>query len=415
MAFRLAIALQMLVVSWGAGVPWGELNEAAAAAYKTKDYAAYRERLREMARIAPGNPLIVYKLAGAEALLGHTRAALAGLRIFAAMGMARDANGDPDFVSLRSVRQFQQLLRRIERNNAPVSRSEKFFALSDTDLLAEDIAYDASRETFYLSSVHHRKIVRRTADGRVSDFIGAGQNGVWAMMALGLDAPRRVLWATTAGIDRAEGHRPEDDGRSALLKYDLDRGLLLARYDAAGPGKHALGDITVGPGGEVIASDGAGGGIYRLAVGQSALEELVPPGTFLSPQTPALAPGGGRVFIADYVRGIGIVDLASKTVSWLETPPELAASGIDGLYFAGRSLLALQNGTTPQRVLRLWLDEPMRRVAQWEVIERGKALSEPTHGVVAAGDFFYIGTSGWEPGAPVILRTKLTDRPWKGR
>jgi hypothetical protein len=48
----------------------------------------------------------------------------------------------------------------------------------------------------------------------------------------------------------------------------------------------------------------------------------------------------------------------------------------------------------------------MRRVVRWEVIERKMpALSEPTHGVLAGVDFYYIGTSGWEPGTPVILRT----------
>ncbi len=404
-------ALLLAFCALGAGLSWPELNEAAAAAYKAKHYAGYRARLVEMAQVAPGNPLVVYKLAGAEALLGHAGAALARLRVFAAMGVWSDAAGDEDFASLRPQRGFQDLVRRMEQNNTPVSHSEKAFSLPDPEMLAEDIAFDPVRETFYFSSVHRRKIVGRTRDGRIFDFIGPGQDGVWGMMALGLDARRRVLWATTAALDRAEGHRTADEGRSALLKYDLDRGVLLARYEVSGPGPHTLGDLTLGPAGEVIVSDGAGGGIYRLAPGQSALETLVGPGVFLSPQTPAFAPGGRLLFIPDYVRGIAVVDPANGQVTWLATPPDLAASGIDGLYFAGGALLAIQNGTTPQRVLRLRLDARMRRVVRWEVIERKTpALSEPTHGVLAGADFFYIGTSGWEPGAPVILRTCAVGR-----
>ncbi len=405
MPSRFAVLSLLASCAFAAGVPWGELNEAASAAYKAKNHAAYRDRLREMQRFAPGHPLLVYKLAGAEALLGNTRAALAALRVFADMGMTGDAAADPDLASLRPSPRFQVLLRRLDRNKAPVSHSEKVFALEDKDFLSEDIAWDAARETFYLSSVHRRKIIRRTADGRVSDFIASGRDGVWAMMALGLDPKTRVLWATTSGLDRAEGFRAEDDGRSALLKYDLDGGALLARYDATGPGKHALGDMAVSPAGDVVVSDSAGGGIYRFKEGANALEELVPPGTFLSPQTPAFAPDGRRVFIADYIRGIGIVDLATKAVTWLEMPQNLAAAGIDGLYFAGRSLIALQNGTTPQRVVRLWLDQPLGRVTRWEVVERATPhLREPTHGVLVGSDFYYIGTSGWDPGAPVILR-----------
>lgn len=409
MALSLSPMLAALFASCAVagGLSWPELNEAAAAAYKAKDYVGYRARLIEMAQIAPSHPEVVYKMAGAEALLGNTAAALARLGRFAAMGVSADAASDSAFAPLRSRREFQGLVRRIERNNAPVSHSEKAFSLPDAELLSEDIAFDPANGTFYFSSVHRRKIIGRSRDGRVFDFIGAGQDGAWGMMALGLDAKRRVLWATTTALDRAEGHRPADEGRSALLKYDLDRRTLLARYDARGPGRHALGDMTLGPAGEVVVSDSAGGGIYRLASGQSALETLAPPGAFLSPQTPAFAPDGRRVFIADYVRGIGVVDLASRQVTWLATAPDLAASGIDGLYFAGDTLLALQNGTTPQRVLRLWLDAPMRRVVRWEVIERKTpALSEPTHGVLTGNDFYYIGSSGWEPGAPVILRTR---------
>lgn len=154
----------------GAGLSWPELNEAATAAYKAKDYSGYRARLVEMAQVAPSHPLVIYKLAGAEALLGHPEAALAKLRVFAAMGLWGDAAGDENFASLRPRREFQDLVRRIEQNNAPLSHSEKTFSLPDSEMLAEDIAFDPVRQTFYFSSVHRRKIVGRTREGRVFDF-----------------------------------------------------------------------------------------------------------------------------------------------------------------------------------------------------------------------------------------------------
>ncbi len=139
----------------------------------------------------------------------------------------------------------------------------------------------------------------------------------------------------------------------------------------------------------------------------------------MSAQTPAVAPDG-RIFVADYGRGVAIVDPATRRVSWLEGPRDLAFMGIDGLNLTGQTLIALQNGTDPQRVIRMRLDPLLRRVTSWEVIERsGPPLAEPTHGVFAGPEFYYIGRSGWdewgadgkrkpgvEPRPSLILRTK---------
>ncbi|MGE5646372.1 MAG: hypothetical protein ACM336_11330 [Acidobacteriota bacterium] len=344
---------------------------------------------------ALNDPAAVYKQAREQALRGERQAALERLRAFAAMGMVEDAATNPDFASLRESAEFRDVLRQIERNKRPVSHSAVAFAPPNEGLLTEDIGYDPASGAFFLSSVRKRKIVRRGRDGRFADFIREGQDGVWSMMALGIDAKRRLLWTTTTEMDQ---------GRSALLRYALDTGVLGARFDAPGPGPHGLGDLAVNGNGDVVVCDGKGGGVYFVEAGASTLAALVEPGTFVSPQTPAFAPDGKRIFVADYARGIGIVQLADRKVSWLETPAGLAATGIDGLYFAGGTLLALQNGTNPQRFIRLRLDEPQRRVVSWEVIEQNTPhLNEPTHGVPVDGRFYYIGTSGWRPGAPVVL------------
>jgi hypothetical protein len=186
------------------------------------------------------------------------------------------------------------------------------------------------------------------------------------------------------------------DGRSALLEYDLDSGKLLHRYDVKEPGKHALGDMTIGPAGDVYVSDGSGA-VYHLDPARRGLELLVAPGTFRSPQTPALAPDGSRLFVPDYSRGIGILDLKTKSVKLLEHPPELSLAGIDGLYLAGASLIAIRNGTSPPRVIRISLDAGLTRALSWQTVEANwPGLGQPTHGVVTGRDFHFIANSGWD-------------------
>jgi sugar lactone lactonase YvrE len=114
-------------------------------------------------------------------------------------------------------------------------------------------------------------------------------------------------------------------------KYDLQTGKVLKRYDLqrVDGQQHVLGDMTLSPAGDVYIGD-ASGAVYMISHSKDELEILVPPGEMVGPQTPALTPDGKRLFVADYGRGIAIVDLASRAVSWLATPKNLGAAGIDG-------------------------------------------------------------------------------------
>ena len=374
--------------------PWREWNKAAAAAYRQKDYASFRDWLRKMAAVTPAHPQVVYELAAAEALAGSPEQALAGLRRYAALGLVRSVESDPDFASLRGSPELAEILRRMEENKKPVAHSEIAFTLP-AGLLTEDITYDPVSRSFYVSSIHKRKILRIDPGGQVSDFIGEGRDGVWGIMALAVDSGRRVLWASTSALPQSEGYRSPDEGRSAVLRYDLGSGKLQKRYDPAPGERHSFGDMTVDAAGNVVVSDSFGP-VYTIRRDRDVLEVLVPAGVFTSAQTPAAAPDG-RVFVSDYGRGIGIVDPATHAVSWLAAPEDLALTGIDGLYLAGQNMIAVENGTGPQRVIRLHLDPSLRRVSSWEIIERGTPpLSEPTHGVFVGRDFYYIGHSGWD-------------------
>jgi hypothetical protein len=105
----------------------------------------------------------------------------------------------------------------------------------------------------------------------------------------------------------------------------------------------------------------------------------------------------GRLFVPDWARGIAAVTLRTGEIQWLAKPRTFASGGIDGLYASGADLIAVQNGTTPHRVLALDLDVAQTRIAGWRVLEQASPdLGEPNHGVVVGRDFVFIGNSGWE-------------------
>jgi hypothetical protein len=110
-----------------------------------------------------------------------------------------------------------------------------------------------------------------------------------------------------------------------------------------------------------------------------------------------MCPNQRCVFVPDYVRGIAILDLETRQVSWLPSDGLHALSGIDGLYLDGNTLIATQNGTSPERVVRFTLISSLKHVETESIIERSTpTLGDPTHGVLVDGAFYYIANSGWD-------------------
>ena len=376
---------------------WALHARAARQAYHEGNFSVFRAQLLAQRREIGALPRLDYDLAVAEARLGNGARAVEWLETFADMGLWQDVARDPDLVSLRSASGYAQVLARLAANREPIARGAPAFTLADADLIAEVIAWDPAGNRFFVSSVHRRKIIALDSTGRATDFTQPGADGTWGMLALAVDRARGVLWATTVAMPPAEGYAAADSGRSALLSYDLATGRVRARLEPpATRAGHALGDMTLAANGTVYVSDGASGAVYTVAPDGRALDVLEPPGTFTSPQTPALSPDERRLFVADYARGVAVIDLATRAVAWLPHPGNVAMAGIDGLYRVGTTLLALQNGTTPNRVLRLVLDDGMTRILGADVVERGApSLDEPTHGVLVGDSFYFIARSGW--------------------
>jgi sugar lactone lactonase YvrE len=360
---------------------WRVLNHVARQAVEAKNYAKLRETLLELKALLPGNPRITYNLAASEARLGNSQAALAGLRNLAGTGLVYDIGGDEDFYSLRESVEYAAILQRFDANKKPVTHSSPAFALSERDLIPEDIACDSKRGRFFVSSVRKSKII--TADGK--DFA----RSEWSVLALRVDEKRRILWAATGWVPHCERCSDADKDRTALLAFDAGSGALKQRVES--PVKGLLGDMTISRRGDLYVSEGIHGAVLHLPAGSDKLERLDDPGEFPSPQTPALSADEKTLYVPDYVRGIAAIDLSSRAVKWLQPADDLALNGIDGLYVYRDSFLAVQNGTTPPRIMRFSLDLRKQEVLEANTPE----LGEPTHGTIVGNEFYFIANTGW--------------------
>lgn len=363
-------------------------RDLARAAHGKKDYEAFRIHSARVAALAPRSLGALYNLACAEALLGRAEEAAALLGRLAAMGVAPDAESDPDFEKVKGAAAVQGALARLADNRKPIERSDVAFTLEDRELITEGVAFDPKTEAFFVSSVRKRKVIRRDAFGAVTDFVASGQDGLFGATALAVDAGRRALWVSSAATPPMSGFRKEDDGISFLLEYDLDSGRLRRKILPPVPGG-VVSDLAVGPKGELAAADPVTGRVYLLE--KEDLRVLVDEGPLASAQGLAFAPDG-RLYVADYSQGPARVDVETGAVRLLDVPANAAVTGIDGLVWDRGSLVGIQNGTEPHRVIRLSLEGDA--VTALAVLERAHSrYDEPTLGVVRGDSLYYVANS----------------------
>ena len=365
---------------------WLVLNHAAGQAVKAKDYAKLCETLRQLKPLLPGNPSVIYNLAASNSVLGDALAALSGLRNLAGMGLIYDFAADADFSSLLTSREFADIVQHINENKKPVSHSSASFTLAERDLIPEDIAYDPATRRFFVSSVRQSKIIALLGATDSRDFAKTD----WPVLALRVDARRRILWAATGWVPHCERCNKIDEDKSALLAFDLDSGAFRQRIES--PVKGLLGDMTISRAGEIYVSEGIHGAVLRLPPGANRLERIDVPGEFPSPQTPALSGDEKTLYVPDYVRGIAAITLATGGVTWPQPADNIALSGIDGLYLYRGSFVGVQNGSTPARIIRLSLDLRKQEVLEANTPE----LGQPTHGTIVGNMFYFIANSGWD-------------------
>ena len=242
-------------------------------------------------------------------------------------------------------------------------------------------------------------------------------------MMMATSVSRRSAFTGLPGLDWVETRLPSANALSGLIAAPDGLTIWIASANTAGapddperftgligltglvresvyipaPAGVTISDLAAGPDGTVYASDPTGGGIYRAKTGATALEALVPPGTFRSPQGLAVSADGARLYLSDYRYGLAVVDLASGAVTRLASDVEAALDGVDGLWLYGGELIAVQNGTSPMRISAFRLSDDGTRITARRILEQAHPdWTEPLGGSIALGALHYVATGQWD-------------------
>ena len=381
------------------------LNKKGRELAQQKDWKGLREVLVEIGRELQGvTPRYVLRMASVEMHLGNTDEALRWMQLYADMGLSYDVSRDDDLRPLLENSGFRKIEQEMKERTKRIQQLEPVCTLPLADLMPEDLTFEKSSGAFIVSSIQHHTIYRvvlprqTKAECELKEIPLDAEARRWPVLAVSYDNTRKVLWMTSSAMPEFAGFPKEDEGKTALLAIDSQNGHVLRRFDLENK-PAVLGDMSIAADGTVYVTDSVGGGVYRVRgdLKKAALEKIAD-GLF-SPQTPVLAQDGKRLFVADYPIGIAVIDLTSPSavLNYLPHPDSVAVTGLDGLHLAGDSLIGVQNGTDPQRLVRFQLDHAQTRIISSEVIEQStEQLGSPTHAIGVNGWIYVSGNVGWD-------------------
>ncbi|PQA85695.1 SMP-30/gluconolactonase/LRE family protein [Hyphococcus luteus] len=351
---------------------WPALNEALNAAQAMRPWSLYVYRNRILARLLAGRE---------EEALGLAEKA-------ADRGLALDLSGHPAFDKLAALSGFEAITARMEENAKPKGGGGPVRTFAETGLLPEAIAY-GRKQTLYVGGVRTGEIVKAGEKAERLSPVAAAPGGVFD-----LEVRARHLWAAVNNPPPYE-HAAPDKPFAAIMIFDGKTGRIV-REARVGEDAAMLGDLEVAKDGTAYASDSKTPRIYRLAPGDNAPEIFMQDPRFVNLQGLALDEEHGRLFVADYLAGLFVVDLETGEATQIENAADAHLGGVDGLYYHEGVLIGVQNGTTPQRIVRIGLDEAGASAVSFTVLQQNLAdWNEPTHGAVVGDNFHYIATSNW--------------------
>ncbi|MFA6956186.1 MAG: hypothetical protein WC538_09965 [Thermoanaerobaculia bacterium] len=340
----------------------------------------------------PRHTLMLSGLARAAASAGNQERALDALEAFARLGGVADLAAEPLSKIVPSLRR-DSLAAKFRESATPINASRVVATIPERELVPESIAFDARDGAYYVGSLYLRKIVKVSADGKVTDFVPPAADGIWSVLGMKIDPARRELWANACNVGKDQPMKQPDattEGRGGVWRYSLDTGKLVRRY--LPEAKVCFNDLAFARG-RVWMTTGSDG-IWSIdpevhTIAQAAAARDLWANGIASDER-------GAIYVADALSGVMRFDPDARTFTLLGMPEGVSLGGIDGLYVWRGRLVGIQNALrgVPPRVIIASLDESRTRVESMTVLERAHPLHDiPTCGVVSGDRLVYLANS----------------------
>jgi hypothetical protein len=310
-------------------------------------------------------------------------------------GFGYDLSGDKRFEKVKDTKVWDYVVANLQSNLKAFGEGKVAFDLPKGDTLFESLAWDPKRQKFLVGSVREGKIYLAGKTGKLEEFISpADGSGLWSVYAMATDPERDLLYVASTSSLYFKGFRQEDFGKAGVFKFKLSTGKLISKYLLpSGAGVHTLSSITVGKNGQMFVADGLRNEIYKIE--GEALKLVVANPHLTSVRGLAVSDDGKTLYFADYTLGLFGADLKTGTgFPIVHDPAHLVLGGIEGLYWYDGNLVAIENGMSPKRVIRLALAADGKTITKMMPLDVAhSAFAMPTYGAVAGNELYFIANS----------------------
>lgn len=383
-------------------------------AYAAGDKTALKASLERLHELRPFNSEYMYRLVLAYAMLEEKTPAYNLMLRMQQQGLAYDFEATDESQNIRGTEVFDYVNSLMRNAAQPVGDAEPVFTLPAGGAMPGSLDWDATRQAFLVGTINDGRVLAVDENGQVSELLKADrENGLWSVVDVLADAARNRLWVTSAALPAFKGAGPADQGRSTLFEFDLETLELLRKYPVPADGRpHALGSMAMNSNGDIYIADRILPIVYTKPAAEEKLQVVFVTRDMVSLRDIAIQPDGRIMYIADRELGILVVDLAGQRAAKLAIPDTLNVGGIDGLFLWNNHLAIVQNGISPQRVMRLTLDASGTKVESVRPLAVALPdFDEPSFGVVKGDDLYFFANGRWagdgQSAAVKVVRTGL--------
>ena len=344
--------------------------------------------LRALAEAYPDSATVHRRLLGAQlAAVDPDAAETAG--VLAERGFAFSDAGAEQIAAGLPQQQGLAFGRANEANRVRIEASELLDTVPATAHLVEGVARDPASGTLFVGTVVSRQLLAKAPDG---DWRPVELEQTGSLSGMAHDPARGLIWIASGMFEETPGAPVY----AAALGFDPGQGKVVRTLYANG--EVPLGDIAVGDDGRVFAANPLAGEIhYADPSTEEGFRALVGAGVFRSPQGMVKVPGRNRLIVSDYRYGLAALDWDSGKVWRIASPGTHWLDGIDALLRYGNSLIAVQNGHQPMRILHLDMREDWLAIDKVTVLESGHPeWTEPVGAWIDGDRLIYVATGQWD-------------------
>lgn len=369
-----------------------DIYNASVKAYEAKDYKTFLKLTKTLDSLRPLHPIYTYNLASANALNDNLEEAFIALRSLILMNNTTEFENDEDFKSIKNDETFRSMISLKKNQSKVIETSKMIVTLSEKELHPESVAYLPKAKLWLASSIRKKKIVSfDNKTGLCKDWLK--EDKMLSVLAMKADAKEEFLWVATSAFPEMEGFDKLVAGKAEVLKVDIKTKKIVNRF--AVDGSHVFGDLIVAKNGVIYVSDSDKPMLYKIE--NNLMSEFISfENNGFNLQGLAFNDTQDRLFVADYLKGIAMIDLKSKKTEWMEFPGEASAKGIDGLTFYNNSLIAIQNGVKPIRITKFLLDESQTKINDFKILDNNRPeFNEPALATVIGEKLYFFANSPW--------------------